>query len=74
MKLYYGRLSDHSHRALLFLALLGIDDGPVDVDPAAGTHKAPEFPELNRSAAVPVPDDDGVISPNLFLLGPSVHR
>lgn len=26
MKLYYGRLSDHSHRALLFPALLGIDD------------------------------------------------
>ncbi len=38
MKLYYGRLSGHSHRARLFLALLGIEYEPVEVDLAAGAH------------------------------------
>jgi len=64
MKLYYGRLSGHSHRARLFLSLLGIDYEPVEVNLAAGAHKTPEFRRLNRFAEVPVLDDDGVIIPD----------
>jgi glutathione S-transferase len=64
MKLYCGRLSGHSHRARLFLALLGIDYEPVEADLAAGAHKTPEFLGLNRFAEVPVLDDDGVIVPD----------
>jgi len=68
MKLYYGRLSGHSHRARLFLALLGIDYEPVEVDLAAGAHKIPEFLRLNRFAEVPVLDDDGVIIPDVHAI------
>jgi len=61
MKLYYGQLSGHSHRARLFLSLLGIDYEPIAVDLNAGAHRAPEFLELNRFGEVPVLDDDGEI-------------
>jgi glutathione S-transferase len=64
MRLYYGRLSGHSHRARLFLALLGIDYEPVEVNLAAGVHKTPEFLRLNRFGEVPVLDDDGLIVPD----------
>jgi glutathione S-transferase len=61
MKLYHHPLSGHSHRARLFLALLGIDHELVEVDLARRAHKAPEFLKLNRFGQVPVLDDDGII-------------
>ncbi|HEY4251729.1 MAG TPA: glutathione S-transferase [Roseomonas sp.] len=61
MKLYQALLSGHSHRARLFLALLGTPYELVDVDLAAGAHKAPGFLAINRFGEVPVLEDDGVI-------------
>jgi len=61
MKLYHHPLSGHSHRARLFLSLLGIPHELVLVDLAKGAHKAPEFLKLNPFGQVPVLDDDGTI-------------
>ena len=54
MKLYHHPLSGHSHRARLFLALVGADVDVVDVDLAAGEHKTSEFLALNRFGQLPV--------------------
>ena len=59
MKLYYHPLSGHSHRARLFLSLLGLQTELVEVDLMKGAHKAPEFLKLNRFGQVPVLVDDG---------------
>lgn len=64
MKLYYGALSGHSHRARLFLSLLGVDYEAIPVDLAAGAHRQPAFLRLNRFGEVPVLDDNGVIIPD----------
>lgn len=61
MKLFYHPLSGHSHRAQLFLSLVGADHDLVEVDLLAGAHKAPEFLKMNRFGQVPVLDDDGMI-------------
>jgi glutathione S-transferase len=61
MKLYYHPLSGHSHRAHLFLSLIGADFELVEIDLAKGAHKAPEFLKLNRLGQVPVLDDNGTI-------------
>jgi glutathione S-transferase len=61
MKLYYHPLSGHAHRARLFLSLIGIAHELVEVDLAAGAHKAPAFLKLNRFGQVPVLDDGGTI-------------
>jgi glutathione S-transferase len=61
MKLYHHPLSGHSHRARLFLSLLGIPHELVLVDLVKGAHKTPEFLKLNPFGQVPVLDDDGVI-------------
>ncbi|MFZ5637915.1 MAG: glutathione S-transferase family protein [Pseudomonadota bacterium] len=50
-------LSGHSHRAELFLSLLGLDAALVDVDLRGGAHKRPDFLELNRFGQVPVLED-----------------
>jgi len=54
MKLYYHPLSGHSHRARLFLSLLGIDHQLINVDLAAAEHKSAEFLKMNRFGQVPV--------------------
>jgi len=61
MKLYIHPLSGHSHRARLFLSLLGVAHEVVEVDLAKGAHKTPEFLKLNRFGQVPVLDDGGTI-------------
>lgn len=61
MKLYRSALSGHSHRAQLFLALIGVPCELVDVDMRAGEHKSPEFLKLNPFGQVPVLDDGGTI-------------
>ena len=61
MRLYYGPLSGHSHRARLFLSLLGMEYEPVELNLRAGDYKTAEFLRLNRFGEVPVLDDDGTI-------------
>ncbi|REG49592.1 glutathione S-transferase [Paraburkholderia sp. BL6669N2] len=54
MKLYYHPLSGHSHRARLFLSLLGVEHELVEVDLMTAQHKSPEYLKLNRFGQVPV--------------------
>lgn len=54
MKLYAHPLSGHSHRAELFLSLIGQPAEIVEVDLAKGAHKSPEFLTINRFGQVPV--------------------
>ncbi|MEZ5833349.1 MAG: glutathione S-transferase [Dongiaceae bacterium] len=61
MKLYHHPLSGHAHRAQLFLSLIGVPHELVQVDLAAGAHKAPDFLKLNRFGQIPVLDDNGVV-------------
>ena len=61
IKLYRHALSGHSHRAQLFLSLLGLEYEMVDIDLAAGEHKQPAFLAKNSFGKVPVLDDDGRI-------------
>jgi glutathione S-transferase len=69
MKLYYHPLSGHSHRARLFLSLIGLQPELVEVDLMKGAHKAPEFLKLNRFGQVPVLiDDDTAISDSNAIL------
>lgn len=61
MKLYYFPLSGHSHRAQLFLSLVGVPHELVEVDLAAGAHKQPDFLAMNAFGEVPVLDDGGTV-------------
>lgn len=61
LRLYRHALSGHSHRAELFLSLLGLPVELVEVDLMKGEHKKPEFLQLNRFAQVPVLKDDDLI-------------
>lgn len=61
MKLYFHPISGHSHRARLFLSLLGAEAEIVQVDLAKGEHKAPDYLAINRFGQVPVLDDDGTV-------------
>ncbi|ENN85367.1 putative glutathione S-transferase protein [Rhizobium freirei PRF 81] len=61
MKLYYHPLSGHSHRARLFLSLLGIDHELIMVDLVVKAHKQPDFLALNPFGQLPVLDDEGTI-------------
>ncbi|WP_315834582.1 glutathione S-transferase [Bradyrhizobium prioriisuperbiae] len=54
MKLFYHPLSGHSHRARLFLSLIGQPFEAVEVDLSKGEHKRPEFLKLNSFGQVPV--------------------
>lgn len=59
MKLYYSPKSGHSHRARLFLSLLGAEFELVEVDLAARQHKSADFLRLNAFGQVPVLEDGG---------------
>ncbi len=61
MKLYTFPLSGHSHRAELFLSLVGAEHALVPVALGQGEHKQPAFLGLNIFGQVPVLDDDGTI-------------
>ncbi|AQU82410.1 MULTISPECIES: glutathione S-transferase family protein [unclassified Halomonas] len=61
IKVYRHALSGHCHRIELMLSLLGLPATFIDVDLAAGEHKAAPFINLNAFAQVPVLDDHGVI-------------
>ncbi|OWT80225.1 MULTISPECIES: glutathione S-transferase family protein [unclassified Achromobacter] len=69
MKLYRHALSGHSHRAHLFLSLIGQPFELIDVDLAARAHKQPEFLKLNPFGQVPVlVDGDTVIADSNAIL------
>lgn len=61
VRLYRHPLSGHSHRVELFLSLLGIPFQAVDVNLAAGAHKAPDFLARNPFGQVPVLEDGEAI-------------
>ncbi|MCA8862748.1 MULTISPECIES: glutathione S-transferase family protein [unclassified Halomonas] len=61
IKVYRHALSGHCHRIELMLSLLGLPATFIDVDLAAGEHKASPFLDMNAFAQVPVIDDQGVI-------------
>jgi len=62
MKLYYDTPSGHSHRARLFLSLVGQPVDIVTVDLASGEHKKPEFLAINPFGQLPVLEDDGFVT------------
>jgi glutathione S-transferase len=63
MKLYFHNLSGHSHRARLFLSLLGVDYEPAFVDLTKGEHKTESYLKINAFGQVPVlVDGDNVIA------------
>lgn len=57
IRLYRFPLSGHSHRAELFLSLLGVPAELVDVDLPKGEHKGPDFLSKNPFGQVPVLED-----------------
>ncbi|NVO58284.1 glutathione S-transferase [Rhodobacteraceae bacterium B1Z28] len=59
IKLYRNPKSGHCHRVELMLALLGLPYETVDLDMAAGAHKAPEYLKISPFGLVPAIDDDG---------------
>lgn len=61
IRLHRFALSGHSHRAELFLSLLGIGYEPIDTDLANGAHKQPEFLAKNPFGQVPVMEDGEVV-------------
>ena len=58
--LYRFARSGHSHRAELFVSLLGLPVTPIDVDRAGGQHKTPEYLAMNCFGQVPVIRDGDV--------------
>ncbi|OUR63810.1 glutathione S-transferase [Methylophaga sp. 42_25_T18] len=69
VKLYRHPLSGHSHRAQLFLSLLGLSAELVDVDLMTGEHKQAEFLSKNIFGQVPVLEDgdDTIADSNAIL-------
>jgi glutathione S-transferase len=62
-------LSGHTHRAELFLSLLGLPYERIEVDLAKGAHKKPDFLALNPFGQVPVLEDgDAVVSDSNAIL------
>lgn len=61
IRLHSFALSGHSHRAQLFLSLLGVPHDLVPVDLRSGAHKTPEFLAMNPFGQVPVLEDGETI-------------
>ncbi|MNR88117.1 Glutathione S-transferase GST-6.0 [compost metagenome] len=61
MKLYHHPLSGHSHRAHLFLSLLGVEHELVLVDLKKGEQKSADILKLNRFGQVPVLQDGATV-------------
>lgn len=60
IKFYRFPLSGHSHKAELFLSLLGLPVETIDVDLAGGAHKTPAYLAMNCFGQVPVIQDGDV--------------
>ncbi len=68
-RLYRHPLSGHSHRAQLFLSILGVPHTLVDVDVLQGQHKTPAFLHKNLFGQLPVLEDgDDVIADSNAIL------
>ena len=63
IRLYRHPLSGHSHRAELFLSLLGLPFERVEVDLARGEQKSPDFLAKSPLGLVPVIEDGDVTLP-----------
>ncbi|QDL93312.1 glutathione S-transferase [Paroceanicella profunda] len=61
MKLYYHPQSGHSHRARLFLSLIGATCELIEVDLRKGAQHQASFMKLNPFGQIPVLEDEGVI-------------
>ncbi|WP_202395997.1 glutathione S-transferase family protein [Stappia sediminis] len=57
LKLHRFEKSGHSHRAVLFASLLGLDAELIDVDLANGAHKTPDYLKMHPFGQVPVLQD-----------------
>jgi glutathione S-transferase len=70
IKLFRHELSGHSHRAQLFLSLLGLEAEIIDVDLMNGEHKQPAFLAKNIFGQVPVlkDGDDTIADSNAILV------
>ncbi|EWH11669.1 glutathione S-transferase domain-containing protein [Catenovulum agarivorans DS-2] len=70
LKLYGFELSGHSHRASVFLSLLGLKAKIIQVDLASGEHKQADFLAKNSFGQVPVLEDNGqfIADSNAILL------
>ena len=64
IKLYRFSTSGHSHRAELFLSLLGLPVEPIDVDLLGGEQKTPAFLAMNAFGQVPVIQDGDATIPD----------
>ena len=60
LRLHRHRLSGHSHRVDLMLALLGLPYELVEVDLVGRAHKAPDFLAMNAFGQIPVLQDGDV--------------
>jgi glutathione S-transferase len=60
LRLHRHRLSGHSHRAELMLALLGLPYELVDIDLGGRAHEAPDFLAMNAFGQIPVLQDGDV--------------
>jgi glutathione S-transferase len=61
IKLYRDALSGHSHRAELFLSLLGLPFERIDVSLKACAHKQPDYLKINPFGQLPAINDNGVV-------------
>jgi glutathione S-transferase len=61
LKLHRFPLSGHSHRAELFISLLGLPCELITVDLTKRAHKQPEYLALNRFGQVPVLEDGNAV-------------
>jgi glutathione S-transferase len=61
MRLYSFPLSGHSHRARLFLSLIGVQAEIIDLDLKARDHKSAAFLALNPLGQVPVLVDGDLV-------------
>jgi glutathione S-transferase len=69
MKLYSFTLSGHSHRARLFLSILGIAYETIEIDLREREQKSPEHLKLNPLGQVPVlVDGDDVVADSTAIL------
>ncbi|MDY6941988.1 MAG: glutathione S-transferase [Pseudomonadota bacterium] len=59
-KLHRHPLSGHSHRAELFLSLLGLEAELIDVDLLKGEHKKSAFLAKNSAGQIPVLEDSDI--------------
>jgi glutathione S-transferase len=61
IRLHRSSISGHSHRAELFLSLLGLPFEAVEVDMRRGEQKSPAFLALNPFGEVPVIEDGDLV-------------